>query len=144
MILFIFFIKNMDVYQFIVHSLHGIPDNELPTKIEMNTVTHKELVKNMQQRTGSENIISIETLFHLPIFINDKLKNFNVKFITDKSNIDICINCADKYTNIKNYHLLKYTDDNQCELCKIVCKTTKISAKYVDFNKLKSQLKPNI
>lgn len=133
----------MDVYNFIVHALKDIPDNELPTKIEMNRKTHKELVENFKERTKSENIISIETLFHLPIFINDNLKDFTVKFVTDKSKIDVCMDCADKYSTLKNSHLLKYSEENQCELCKIVCKTTKISANHIDFNKLKNELKPN-
>jgi len=137
----------MNVYQTIFRTLADIKDainSELPVSIEVNKETHKELTDDIKKLTKNDNILSIETLFHLPIFINDKMNDGEVQIKTNKGNIDICVNCVHEYTSAKKPEILVYNEENQCEICRHVCKTTKLSTSYVDFIKIKNNKKPNI
>lgn len=136
----------MDVYRLIERKLSEMKESKvilIPYSIEMNKETHNELVDNFKERTKSENILSIEKIFYLPIFINEKIKTGDFYIVTSKSKVDICLSCAEKYTNVKNSHLLKYSKDSLCVGCNVVCKTTKISSNHIDFDNIKSNKHPN-
>jgi hypothetical protein len=137
----------MDIYNLIsveIRKLKEDSPSSIPVAIEMNHETQKNLVDNFRKMTKSENILSVEVLFRVPIFINNQLKNDEVKITLDNSKVEICADCGNKYTSLRNIHLLKYQENGFCSICKVMCNTTSIFAKYVDYNKLKHNLKPNL